>query len=169
MDMSFSEEHIAFREQVRRWIFAAMPPHIKAKAEVDGHFTQEEVMEWHRILYEKGWAAPDWPEEHGGPGLDVTSRFILGEELEMAGTPGLSPFGLKMVGPLLIQFGSDEQKQRFLPKILSGEDVWCQGYSEPNAGSDLASLKLSAVDDGDGNFASKLPPPPALPSAICKV
>ncbi|MFP6684052.1 MAG: acyl-CoA dehydrogenase family protein, partial [Polyangiaceae bacterium] len=152
MDMSFSEEHLAFREQVKRWIFAAMPAHIKAKAEVDGHFTQEEVMEWHRILYQKGWAAPDWPKEHGGPGLDVTSRFILGEELEMAGTPGLSPFGLKMVGPLLIQFGSDEQKQRFLPKILSGEAVWCQGYSEPNAGSDLASLRMSAVDDGDGNF-----------------
>jgi alkylation response protein AidB-like acyl-CoA dehydrogenase len=93
-----------------------------------------------------------WPEEHGGAGLDVTSRFILSEELELSGTPTLSPFGLSMVGPLLIQFGTDAQKQRFLPKILAGEEVWCQGYSEPNAGSDLASLKTRAEDDGAGHF-----------------
>jgi alkylation response protein AidB-like acyl-CoA dehydrogenase len=152
MDMSFSEEHLAFRDTVRSWIASAMPAHIEKKASVDANFNQDEVMEWHRILYQKGWVAPHWPKEHGGPGLDVTSRFILGEELEMSGAPGLSPFGLVMVGPLLLQFGSDEQKQRFLPKILSGEETWCQGYSEPNAGSDLASLKLSAIDDGKGNF-----------------
>ena len=152
MDMSFSPEHLAFREEVRAWIEQAMPPAIKAKAQVDGNFSQDEVMEWHKILYAKGWVAPHWPKEVGGPGLDATSRFILVEELELAGTPSLSPFGLVMVGPLLIQFGSDEQKQRYLPKILSGEEVWCQGYSEPNAGSDLASLKLRAEDDGKGNF-----------------
>ena len=90
--------------------------------------------------------------EHGGPGLDVTSRFILTEELELSGAPHLSPFGLVMVGPLLMQFGTDAQKKRFLPKILAGEEVWCQGYSEPNAGSDLASLKLRAEDDGKGHF-----------------
>jgi len=152
MDMSFTPEQVAFRREVRSWIQAAMPPHIKDKAEVDGNFTQQEVMQWHQIRAGKGWAAPHWPKEFGGPGLDVTSRFILTEELEMAGAPGLSPFGLSMVGPLLIQFGTDAQKERFLPKILSGEEVWCQGYSEPNAGSDLASLKLSAEDDGQGNF-----------------
>ncbi len=106
-------------------------------------------MEWHKILAKKGWVAPHWPKEVGGPGWDATRRFIFSEELELAGTPGLSPFGLAMVGPLIIQFGNDQQKERFLPKILSGEEVWCQGYSEPNAGSDLASLQLRAEDKGD--------------------
>lgn len=152
MDLSFSPEHIAFREEVRAFIESAMPPHIREKAAVDGNFDMKEVMEWHKILYQKGWVAPHWPSEVGGPGLDVTRRFILTEELELAGTPALSPFGLSMVGPLLIQFGTDEQKKRFLPKILSGEEVWCQGYSEPNAGSDLASLKTRAEDDGHGHF-----------------
>ncbi|MCK6588884.1 MAG: acyl-CoA dehydrogenase family protein [Polyangiaceae bacterium] len=152
MDLSFSPEHIAFREEVRAFIESAMPPHIREKAAVDGNFDMKEVMEWHKILYRKGWVAPHWPSELGGPGLDVASRFILTEELELAGTPALSPFGLSMVGPLIIQFGTDEQKKRFLPKILSGEEVWCQGYSEPNAGSDLASLKTRAEDDGQGHF-----------------
>ncbi len=152
MDMSFRPEDLAFREEVRAWIQEAMPPALRAKAEVDAHFEHLEVMEWHKILFKKGWVAPHWPKELGGPGLDVTRRFILTEELELAGAPGLSPFGLSMVGPLLIQFGTPAQKQRFLPKILSGEEVWCQGYSEPNAGSDLASLRTKADDDGQGNF-----------------
>jgi alkylation response protein AidB-like acyl-CoA dehydrogenase len=152
MDLSFTKEQIAFREEVRAWIKSAMPPELREKAEVDGNFEHREVMQWHKILASKGWAAPHWPVEHGGPGLDATSRFILTEELELAGAPHLSPFGLSMVGPLLMQFGSDAQKKRFLPKILSGEEVWCQGYSEPNAGSDLASLKLRAEDDGKGHF-----------------
>jgi alkylation response protein AidB-like acyl-CoA dehydrogenase len=152
MDLTFSPQHLAFRDQVRAWIREAMPPHIRAIAAVDGYFEQSEIMEWHRILYRKGWVAPHWPREVGGPGFDVTSRFILTEELELAGAPGLSPFGLHMVGPLLIQFGSDAQKKRFLPKILSGEETWCQGYSEPNAGSDLASLRTRADDDGEGHF-----------------
>jgi alkylation response protein AidB-like acyl-CoA dehydrogenase len=150
--MSFTPEQLAFRDEVRTWIQGAMPPAIRAKAEVDGNFDHKEGMEWHKILYRKGWVAPRWPVEYGGPGFDVTRRFILTEELELAGTPGLSPFGLSMVGPLLMQYGTDAQKQRFLPKILSGEEVWCQGYSEPNAGSDLASLKLRAEDDGKGHF-----------------
>ncbi len=152
MDLSFQPEHLRFREEVRDFIRTALPPHLREKAAVDGNFTHHEVMEWHKILYEKGWAAPHWPREWGGPGLDVTSRFILTEELELSGAPTLSPFGLSMVGPLLIQFGTEAQKQRFLPKILAGEEVWCQGYSEPNAGSDLASLKTRAEDDGKGSF-----------------
>jgi alkylation response protein AidB-like acyl-CoA dehydrogenase len=152
MDLSFSPEQIKFRDEVRGWIASAMPPAMKKKAEEDGAFSQEEVMTWHKILYQKGWVAPNWPKEHGGPGLDVTQRFILTSELELAGAPTLSPFGLSMVGPLIIQFGSKEQKERFLPKILSGEEVWCQGYSEPNAGSDLASLKLRAEADGKGSY-----------------
>ena len=149
MDLSFTPAQRAFREEVRAWIKSALPPHLAAKAAADAHFEMPEVMEWHRILAARGWVAPHWPKEHGGPGLDATERFILVEELELAGAPFLSPFGLAMVGPLLIQFGTDAQKQRFLPKILSGDEVWCQGYSEPNAGSDLASLKLRADDDGD--------------------
>lgn len=152
MEMTFAPEHRAFRDEVRAWIREAMPPHIRQKAEVDAYFPHHEVMEWHRILYQKGWVAPHWPKEHGGPGLDATSRFLLMEELELAGAPHLSVFGLSMVGPLLMEFGTEAQKQRFLPKILSGDEVWCQGYSEPNAGSDLASLRLSATDDGQGHF-----------------
>jgi alkylation response protein AidB-like acyl-CoA dehydrogenase len=152
MEMTFAPEHRAFRDEVRAWIQASMPPHIRAKAEVDAQFSHAEVMEWHRILAAKGWVAPHWPKEHGGPGLDATARFLLAEELELAGAPHLSVFGLAMVGPLLMQFGDEAQKQRYLPKILAGEEVWCQGYSEPNAGSDLASLRLAAEDDGQGHF-----------------
>jgi len=149
MDLAYSPEHSKFRDQVRGFIAEALPRHLRAKAETDSHFEHREVMEWHRILYKKGWAAPNWPVAFGGPGLDATSRFILHDELERANAPTLSPFGLGMVGPAIIQFGSDAQKQRFLPRILAGDEVWCQGYSEPNAGSDLASLRTSAVDAGD--------------------
>jgi alkylation response protein AidB-like acyl-CoA dehydrogenase len=149
MDLAYSPEHSKFREEVRGFIAEALPRHLRPKAETDSHFEHREVMEWHRILYKKGWAAPNWPVEYGGPGLDATSRFILNDELERANAPALSPFGLNMVGPAIIQFGNDDQKKRFLPRILAGEEVWCQGYSEPDAGSDLASLKTAAVDAGD--------------------
>ena len=152
MDLSFLPEHLAFREEVRAFVRTAMPAHLRAKADVDGNFTHHEIMEWHKVLAARGWAAPHWPKEHGGPGLDVTSRFILTEELELSGAPSLSPFGIAMVGPLLIQFGTAAQQQRFLPPILAGDLVFCQGYSEPNAGSDLASLRTRAEDDGHGNF-----------------
>jgi alkylation response protein AidB-like acyl-CoA dehydrogenase len=152
MDLSFTPEQEAFRKTVREFLRDAMPPHLKAKAEVDGHFEMEETMEWHKVLYRQGWVAPHWPKEHGGPGWDAAQRFLFGEELEKSGAPILSPFGLSMVGPLLIQFGNDAQKARYLPKILSGEEKWCQGYSEPDAGSDLASLRTTAVDDGNGQF-----------------
>ena len=152
MDLSFSPEHLAFREEVRAFLRSALPPHLREKAAVDGNFDHHEIMEWHKILFERGWVAPHWPAEHGGPGLDITRRFILTEELELSGAPTLSVFGLSMVGPLLIQFGTPAQQKRFLPRISAGDEVWCQGYSEPNAGSDLASLKTRAEDDGKGNF-----------------
>jgi alkylation response protein AidB-like acyl-CoA dehydrogenase len=152
MDLSFRPEHDRFREEVRDFLRTSMPPHIREKAAVDGNFTHHEIMEWHKVLAAKGWAAPRWPVEHGGSGLDVTSRFILTEEIELSGAPSLSPFGLHLVGPLLLQFGTEEQKRRHLPGILSGDVVWCQGYSEPNAGSDLASLRTRAEDDGAGRF-----------------
>ncbi|MFW5877366.1 MAG: acyl-CoA dehydrogenase family protein [Myxococcota bacterium] len=149
MDLSFTPEEQAFRKEVREWIQSAMPPHIREKADEGGHFGHDEVMEWHKILAKKGWVAPNWPKEVGGPDWDAARRFIFTEELEMAGAPPLSPFGLAMVGPLLIHYGTDAQKERFLPKILSGEEVWCQGYSEPNAGSDLAAVRTTAEDRGD--------------------
>ncbi len=149
MDLSFTPEEEAFRAEIRAWVATAMPPHLAQKAAVDGHFSMDEIMEWHRVLAKKGWIAPHWPKEHGGPGWTVAQRFLFTEELEAAGTPQLSPFGLAMVGPLLIQFGTKAQKERYLPKILSGEEVWCQGYSEPGSGSDLASLRTEAKDMGD--------------------
>ncbi len=150
MDLSFTPEQLDFRDEVRAWIDKAMPPGIKAKA-AQGvpYFNQHETNEWHKVLAAKGWIAPNWPKEFGGTGWDVTQRYLFSQELVRANTPELSPFGLNMVGPLLIQFGTDEQKQRFLPPILSGDEVWCQGYSEPNAGSDLAALQLRAEKDGD--------------------
>jgi alkylation response protein AidB-like acyl-CoA dehydrogenase len=149
MDMSFSPEEKRFREEVREWIASAMPADMREAAENGADFAPDEGLRWQKILYEKGWAAPHWPEEYGGPGWDVSKRFIFQDEMVRANAPGLSPFGLSMVGPLLIQFGTDEQKERFLPKILAGEETWCQGYSEPNAGSDLANLQLRAEKDGD--------------------
>ncbi|MBX7079685.1 MAG: acyl-CoA dehydrogenase family protein [Nannocystaceae bacterium] len=149
MDLSFSEADLAFRDEVRAWIAANMPADLRAIAEVDGHFEHADTMRWHRLLAAQGWVAPHWPRKFGGPGLTATQRFMLTEELELAGAPLLSPFGLVMVGPAIMQFGTPEQQQRFLPKILAGEEVWCQGYSEPGAGSDLASLRTTAVDDGD--------------------
>jgi alkylation response protein AidB-like acyl-CoA dehydrogenase len=149
MDMSYTPEQIAFREEVRAWIPNAMPPEIKHKADNFQSFTNEEIMVWHKVLAKKGWVAPNWPQEHGGTGWDVAERSIFSEECARANAPALSPFGVSMVGPLIIQFGTDGQKQRFLPKIYSGEEIWCQGYSEPNAGSDLASLQLRADLDGD--------------------
>jgi len=152
MDFSFTPEQETFRSDVRAWIAQAMPPHIAKKAKEHAHFEPEEQREWHRILFKKGWVALNWPKDYGGAGLDPTRRFILQEELVMAGSPELSAFGVRMVGPLIVQYGTDRQKERFLPKILSGDEIWCQGYSEPGAGSDLASLQLKAEDDGHGNF-----------------
>ncbi len=149
MDLTFTEEEEAFRREVRAWIQDAMPEDMRARAEGAGGFTPEDSANWHRILYKKGWVAPHWPKEVGGTGWDAARRFIFNEEMELSGAPQLSVFGLSMVGPLIISFGTDEQKRRFLPKILSAEEFWCQGYSEPGSGSDLASLRTTAEDAGD--------------------
>src|SRR5258708_3742453 len=117
MELSFTREQEAFRGEARAWIAGALPPNLAKKAAAHAHFEPPEQQQWHRILYERGWAAVNWPKEYGGAGLDPTRRFILREELALAGAPELSPFGIGMVGPLIIQFGNDWQKQRFLPKI----------------------------------------------------
>jgi alkylation response protein AidB-like acyl-CoA dehydrogenase len=149
MDLSFSAEEEAFRADVRAFIAEAMPPAIARKAARGEYFTHDEIMVWHKLLHTRGWAGPHWPKTFGGSELDVTRRFILAEEQALAGSPPLSPFGLSMVAPLIMRFGSEEQQKQHLPGILSGEVAWCQGYSEPNAGSDLASLRTTAVDAGD--------------------
>ena len=113
-------------------------------------YAQHDVaMKWQTILHAKGWVAPAWPVENGGCGWTVLQRYIFTRERVAAGAPPVSPMGVQMCGPALIGYGSDEQKAHFLPRMLSGEHFWCQGYSEPEAGSDLASLQMEALDDGD--------------------
>jgi alkylation response protein AidB-like acyl-CoA dehydrogenase len=141
MDLNYSPEELAFRDEVRTWLSANLPGELKDKA----HLSREELLRWHRILAKKGWVAPAWPKEWGGTGWNVVQRYIFEEELGFAGCPPLMPFGLSMCAPVLLAFGTEAQKKRFLPRIYNGDDFWCQGYSEPGSGSDLASLKTKAV------------------------
>ncbi len=151
MDLSFTKEDLEFQQEVRDWIAEAYTPELRAKMAMskNGYLDKEGQVEWQKRLYEKGWVAPNWPEEYGGPGLSPSERYILNMELSAAGTPTVSPMGISMVAPVLMKFGSDEQKAKYLPPILRSDVWWCQGYSEPGAGSDLASLQMSAVRDGD--------------------
>jgi alkylation response protein AidB-like acyl-CoA dehydrogenase len=148
MDMRFSPEDLAFRDEVRTFIADHYPKDLKSRR-TRGEMSKEDILAWHRILYKKGWVVPHWPVEYGGTGWTITQRFIWNEENARAETQPLLPFGLSMVGPVIFNYGNDEQKKRFLPGILSADDWWCQGYSEPGAGSDLASLRTKAVRDGD--------------------
>ncbi len=149
MHMEFSAEDLAFQAEVRAFINDAYPASLRAVQEEGEEMSKEDFLVWHKILGKKGWAAPAWPVEHGGTGWTATQRFIWSEETAAADCVRLMPFGLSMVGPVIYTFGTQAQKERFLPKILSGEEWWCQGYSEPGAGSDLASLRTTAVRDGD--------------------
>lgn len=146
MDVNFSKEDIAFRDEVRRFIEANLPKNLGSE---DDPQTREDYLAWHKILYKKGWAATNWPEEYGGTGWTVTQRYIFNEESARAGTIPPLAFGMQMLGPVIYNFGNAAQKEWVLPNILSGEHWWCQGYSEPGAGSDLAALKTKAVLDGD--------------------
>ena len=145
MDLNYSPEELGFRDEVRDWLSKNLPPELKDKS----HLSREELLRWHRILANKGWVAPAWPKEWGGTGWTLVQRYIFEEELGFAGSPPLMPFGLSMCAPVLLAFGTEGQKKRFLPRIYNGEDFWCQGYSEPGSGSDLASLKTKAQRDGD--------------------
>ena len=149
MDLNYSPEELAFRDEVRRWLAANLPRELKEKVENYEHLSKEDLLRWHRILADKGWVAPAWPKEWGGTGWNVIQRYLFEEELGYAGGPPLIPFGLSMCAPVLLQFGTDAQKKKFLPRIYKGEDFWCQGYSEPGSGSDLASLKTKAVRKED--------------------
>ena len=149
MDLNYSPEELAFRDEVRSWLQANLPRDLKEKVASYEHLSKEELLRWHKILAKKGWVAPAWPKEWGGTGWNLVQRYIFEEELGYAGSPPLIPFGLAMCAPVLLRFGTEAQKQRFLPRIYQGEDFWCQGYSEPGSGSDLASLKTKAVREKD--------------------
>ncbi|MFN3619139.1 acyl-CoA dehydrogenase family protein [Sphingorhabdus sp.] len=149
MQLEFSPAEIAFQQEVRTFIAENYPENLRSVQDEGHDLSKEDFLSWHRILAKKGWIAPAWPVEYGGTGWTATERFIWSEELAAADCVGTMPFGLSMVGPVIYTFGTPEQKARFLPGILSGDDWWCQGYSEPGAGSDLASLRTKAVRDGD--------------------
>jgi hypothetical protein len=149
MDLNYSQDESAFRDEVRGWLKANLPQDLREKIANYDEFGREDLLKWHRILAKKGWVAPAWPKEFGGTGWNVVQRYIFEEECGFAGTPPLIPFGLTMCGPVILRFGTDEQKKKFLPRIYNGDDFWCQGYSEPGSGSDLASLKTKAERQGD--------------------
>jgi len=150
MDLSFSHEEESFRAEVRAFIVESKPKLPKALGATEtATRAKEDYLVWHKLLHKKGWIAPHWPKKFGGTGWSVTQRYIYNEECAAAEMPVVVPFGLNMLGPVLIAFGNDEQKAKYLPRILSGEDWWCQGYSEPGSGSDLASLRMRAVREGD--------------------
>ncbi len=151
MNLELSAEELAFRDEVRAFLEANLPADLRKAGQratsvfIDKRFS----LAWQKILHTRGWVAPSWPKQHGGPGWNEMQRYIFAAECARAGAPSLAPMGLKMVGPVIMGYGTAEQKAHYLPRILSGEDYWCQGYSEPQAGSDLAALQLQARRDGD--------------------
>ncbi|HEU0222220.1 MAG TPA: acyl-CoA dehydrogenase family protein, partial [Paracoccaceae bacterium] len=149
MDLSYSPEERAFEAEVRSFLRENLPPTLVDKVRKSQHLTKADMEEWHRILAARGWLAPLWPKEYGGCAWTPVQRHIFEEEACAAHAPRVVPFGVSMLGPVLIAFGSEAQKRHYLPRILSGEDWWAQGYSEPGAGSDLASLRTRAVREGD--------------------
>ena len=149
MELRLSEQDEAFRQEVRAFIADNLPAAIKRKVETGRRLNKQDYVSWQKILYGKGWIAPGWPVEYGGTGWTPIQKYIFEEELALGSTPVIFPFGLGMVAPVIMAFGDDDQKKKYLPRILATDDWWCQGYSEPGAGSDLASLTTRATADGD--------------------
>ena len=149
MDLNYTPEQQAFRAEVKQFLSEKLPPVLREKVRLGLRLNKQDSETWHSILNEQGWLAANWPAEYGGAAWSAVQRQIFEEEACLAHAPRLVPFGLTMLAPVLFAFGSDEQRQRFLPRIMSGEDWWCQGYSEPGAGSDLAALRMRAVREGD--------------------
>lgn len=151
LDLELDEHERAFRDEVRAFLSDNLTPELVAggRAATSIFCDPAYSLPWQRILHARGWAAPTWPVEFGGPGWSEMQRYIFAEECALAGAPNLAPMGLRMVGPCIMRYGSPEQRAYYLPRILSGEDYWCQGYSEPGAGSDLAALRTRAVPDGE--------------------
>lgn len=149
MELKLSPEDAAFQQEVRSFLQGALPKDIQRKVEMGLNLDKQDYVTWHKILYEKGWITPNWPVGQGGTDWTPMQRHIFEEEKAWAMTPRIIPFGVQMVAPVIMAFGTEEQKAQYLPGIRSGDVWWCQGYSEPGSGSDLASLKAKAVSDGD--------------------
>lgn len=149
MDLSLSGEDVAFRKQVRGFLDRALPPDLREKVEAGEEITKDDHTRWWSIIHGRGWIAPSWPVEEGGPGWTLTQQYIFDQELARTSAPILMPFNIRMIGPVLRAFGTEAQKSRFLPGTLDGGIFWCQGFSEPGAGSDLASLNTRARREGD--------------------
>ena len=145
-----SPDDQAFRAELRSFVEAELDPGTRRKVSHGEPLTRDEILAWHRALYRKGWIAPAWPKEHGGPGWSARQRMIFDEEMFCLDTPVLPGFGIKLIGPVLMRHGTEEQRARFMPGILSAEDWWCQGFSEPGSGSDLASLSTRATRTDGG-------------------
>jgi pimeloyl-CoA dehydrogenase large subunit len=149
MDLRFTPEEIAFRDEVRAFFRSALPESTRRKLVEGRKLAKEDTVNWQRILNAKGWAVPHWPVEWGGTGWSVVQQYIFQEEMQQTPAPQPLGFGVNMVGPVIYTFGTEQQKRRYLPRIANLDDWWCQGFSEPGSGSDLASLKMSAKRDGD--------------------
>ncbi|WP_250479280.1 MULTISPECIES: acyl-CoA dehydrogenase family protein [unclassified Caballeronia] len=145
MDLTFNADEEAFRAEVLAFLRTSLPEHVAQKARTGERLTRDDMAQWHATLNAKGWLANHWPKEYGGPGWTAVQKFIFENECAIAGAPRIVPFGVNMLGPVLIKYGSEAQKRHWLPRILDGSDWWCQGYSEPGAGSDLASVRTTAV------------------------
>jgi alkylation response protein AidB-like acyl-CoA dehydrogenase len=149
MNVNFSEDELAFRDEARAFLRDKYPADLREKQESGIVLGKDDIVRWQKILYQQGWAAVNWPVEYGGTGWSPIQKHIFANELAAANAPDMTPFGVKMVAPVIYTFGNEEQKARFLPDILQSNVWWCQGYSEPGAGSDLASLKMRADRRGD--------------------
>jgi alkylation response protein AidB-like acyl-CoA dehydrogenase len=149
MDLDFSPQEHAFRQEVRDFIDANLPAETRAKVMGDRPLDKADIVAWQRILNTRGWATPSWPKEYGGPGWDAVQRYIFLDELHQAGAPEPISFNVAMLGPVVIAYGTEEQKRRLLPRLANLDEWWCQGFSEPGAGSDLANISTTARREGD--------------------
>ena len=149
MDLRFTPDEIAFRDEVRAFFKASVPESVRRKMTESRHVPKDDFVTWQRVLNKRGWATPHWPVEWGGTGWSPVQQYLFLDELQQAPAPPPLQFGVSMLGPVLIAFGNDRQKKHFLPRIANLDDWWCQGFSEPGSGSDLASLRTSAKRDGD--------------------
>lgn len=149
MDLTFTPDEEAFRGEVRNFLADKLPKRLSAKVRAGMRLAKEDMQEWHAILNSRGWLGNHWPKQYGGPGWNTMQKFIFEHECALAFAPRTVAFGVNMLGPVLIKYGTEDQKQHWLPRILDGADWWCQGYSEPGAGSDLAAVSTTAIRDGD--------------------
>ena len=149
MEINFTDSDLKFRDEVRAFLKDEYPSHVKHKQDNGIELSKQDMIDFHKSVSAKGWMGYNWPVEYGGTGWTTTQIYIFQTEFGLAGCPPLLAFGVSMVGPVIYTFGNDEQKAKFLPDILNFDTWWCQGYSEPGSGSDLASLKTKAVRDGD--------------------